>query len=352
MTTGKSVRHKVGSEELTMKLHHSPFSSRFAQATSVCMLAFVTASGLAYADLTPTTGVEVQTLTWSTDGTLQDQQSVTNPNAPSSASVSRTTVGGDGSTGGASATAIANFGTLGVSGSGGGSTPPATPRAGGGGSALASAFWDDFLTAVPNPDSLLVPGAPVTANLALSLDFQNSTLALNNANGFFDYELSAGIVVTDPVTGVQSSITLLDDCFVFNDPDFNLCGRGSHRIDIPGNTGDQPLAVQFAPITLPLAIGQPFELGVGLSYFGECNVGPSDTAISSCSFDNDAMHTSTATLQPLGDFTLVAASGHDYSAPVTTPPGSLPEPGSLALVVSGLLPAALSLRRRSNPRKR
>jgi len=119
---------------------------------------------------------------------------------------------------------------------------------------------------------------------------------------------------------------------------------GSNRIGIPGDT-DGPLAVQLAPVSLPLAILQPFELGVGLFVEGECNVGPNDTAISSCSFDGDALHTSTATLQPLGDFTLVAASGHDYSAPVT-PPASAPEPGTLALVVSGLVPAALSLRRR------
>lgn len=329
-----------------MSIHLSRPDGRCARAASICAFAFVAASGAAYADMTPTTGAEVQTLTSSTDGTLQDQQDFTNPNAPSSASVSRNTAGGDGSTGGASATAVANFGTLGVSGSGGGSTPPATSRAGASGSALASAFWDDFLTAVPNPDSLLVPGAPVTANLTLDLDFENSALAINNANTFFDYGLSAGIVITDPVTGVRSSITLLDDCFVFNDPDFNLCGRGSNRIDIPGNTGDQPLAVQFAPITLPLAIGQPFELGVGLSYFGECNVGPSDTAISSCTFDGDAMHTSTATLQPLGDFTLVAASGHDYSS-ITTPPGSAPEPGTLTLLACALAALALSLRRAS-----
>ncbi len=325
-------------------------SIHFPRSTGICAtclsaFVFLAAPATTLADGIPFTSVDVQVTGGATGGNFQDQQNPTNVDAPSSASVSKGAIGSDGATASASAAGFADFGTLGVGGSGSGLTPPASSIAGASSSVLISAFWDDFLTAFPNAGSLLVPGAPVSANLALDLDFQNSTLAINNANSFFAYELSAGIVLTDPVTGVQSSITVLDDCFVFNDPDFNLCGRGSHRIDIPGNTGDQPLAVQFAPVTLSLAILQPFELAVGLSFFGECNVGPNDTAISSCSFDGDAMHTSTATLQPLGDFTLVAASGHDYSA-VTPPPGSVPEPGTLALVVGGLVPAALSLRRR------
>jgi len=326
----------------------SRLSNSRGLAPSICVFVLAASSGAAYADMTPTTGANVQVIVGATDATTsQDQQNASNVNAPSAASVSRNVAGSDGSVGGASASAFANFGTLGVSGTGGGSTPPASSRADASGSALASAFWDDFLTAIPNGGSLLVPGTPVNANLTLDLDFQNSTLAINNANGVFAYELSAGIVLTDPVTGVQSSMTLLDDCFVFNDPDFNLCGRGSDRIGIPGNTGDRPLTVQFAPITLPVAILQPFELGVGLSFFGECNVGPNATAISSCIVDGDAMHTSTATLQPLGDFTLVAASGHDYAS-ITTPPEIAPEPGTLALIGCGLVPLARALRRRSD----
>ncbi|HLX30866.1 MAG TPA: PEP-CTERM sorting domain-containing protein [Casimicrobiaceae bacterium] len=209
-------------------------------------------------------------------------------------------------------------------------------------------FWDDFLTGVPNPDSLLVPGAPVTATLTLDLHFENSLLAINNAAGWFSYELFAGIVTIDPVTGARlDSTTVLDDCLIVDpDPNHRSCSVGSQIVDIPANTSGQPLSLQFAPIALPIAIGQPFELGAGLSFEGECNVGPNDTAISSCSFDGDALHTSVATLQPLGDFTLDAASGHDYSVPVSTPPGSVPEPGSLALIVSGLAAAVLSLGRR------
>ncbi|HJU24202.1 MAG TPA: hypothetical protein VJ891_16990 [Casimicrobiaceae bacterium] len=335
-----------------MKLERSRSSGNHRLlAASICAIASAAAPSASHADMTPFTTVEVQAIVGGTGGNAQDLQNPTNVDAPSSASVSTNVAGSDGSNAGASASGFADFGTLGVGGSGSGLTPPGSTSASVSGSAQASASWDDFLTAMPNAGSLLDPGTPVSANLVLTLDFQNSTLSLDNANGFFAYELAAGIVVTDPVTGAQSSITALDDCFVFNDPDFNLCGRGSHRIDIPGNTGNQPLTVQFAPVTLPLAILQPFELGVGLSFFGECNVGPDFTAGSSCSFDADAMHTSKTTLDPLGDFTLVAASGHDYSAPVTTPPGTLPEPGSLALVVSSLLPAALSLRRRSNRRK-
>jgi len=327
-----------------MKIHLSRFSGLCA--ASACVLVLVAGTGAARADMTPTTGVNVQVIGGTTDvATFQDQQfPPPNVDAPSSASVSRGANGSDGSTVAGSAAAFADFGTLGVSASGAGSTPPANSRSDASASTLASGFWDDFLKAVPNPDSLLVPGAPVTATLTLDLHFENSLLAINNAEGGFAYDLFAGIVSTDPVTGVRSSSTVLDDCFVVGDSVFNFCDVGSNRIGIPGNT-DGPLTVQLAPVSLPLAILQPFELGVGLFVEGECNVGPNDTAISSCSFDGDALHTSTATLQPLGDFTLVAASGHDYSAPVT-PPASAPEPGTLALVVSGLVPAALSLRRR------
>jgi hypothetical protein len=329
-----------------MKSHHSRFSGIRVCVASASVFILAAGSGTVYADMTPLTGVDVQVVGGATGGNFQDQQNSTNVDAPSLASVSKGVAGGDGSTAGASAAAFADFGTLGVGGTAGGAVPPATPAGVASGAALASAFWDDFLTAFPNPGSLLVPGTSVTADLSLGLDFQNSTLAINNANSFFAYELFAGIVLRDPVTGVQSSSTVLDDCFVFNDPDFNLCGRGSNRIDIPGNTNGQPLNIQFAPIALSLAILQPFELGVGLTFDGQCNTGPNDTAISSCSLDGDALHTSITTLQPLGGFTLVAASGHDYSLPITTPPGSVPEPGTLALIVSGLAPAALSLRAR------
>lgn len=332
-----------------MSIHRSRLDGRCVRAASICVVAVAAGSGAAYADMTPTTGVDVQATAATTGGVLQDQQNFTNPNTSSSASVSRSVAGGDGSTAGASASAFADFGTLGVSGSGGGSTPPANPRTGASGSTLASAFWDDFLTAMPNPDSLLVPGTPVTATLTMDLHFDNSLLALNNGTGFFSYEIFAGLVPIDPVTGARSNaITVLDDCLVV-DPDHRDCTVGSRLVDIGANTGDQALTIQFAPVALPIAILQPFELGVGLVFDGECNIGPNDTAVSSCSYSGDALHTSIATLQPLGNFTLVAASGHDY-APVVTPPASAPEPGTLALIACGLVPLALSLRRRGGRR--
>jgi hypothetical protein len=45
----------------------------------------------------------------------------------------------------------------------------------------------------------------------------------------------------------------------------------------------------------------------------------------------DAFRTANFYFQPLDDFTLVAASGHDYSPPST--PTAVPEPGSLTLFV-------------------
>jgi hypothetical protein len=120
------------------------------------------------------------------------------------------------------------------------------------------------------------------------------------------------------------------------------------ELDAIASSLGQALVCDSIPLQIarPLAILQPFELSVSLSFNGQCTPGPSDSVVSSCTLDGNALHTSTATLQPLGDFTLVAASGHDYSLSVTPPAGSVPEPGSLALLVSTLLPVAWSWRDR------
>lgn len=328
-----------------MRTQHLRFWIICAGATSFCALMAAAESGSAYANTVPSTTAQVMVEGGATDGNFGDQQSFTNLDAPSLASTSKVITGSDGSIAGASATAFADFGTLGVRGSAGSSAALASSRAVGSASAVASASWGDFLTAIPNPGSLLVPGTSVTATLTLGLDFQNSLLALNNAQGGFAYELFAGIVFTDPITGAQSSLTALDDCFAVGDFDFQFCGVGSTHIGIPGNTSG-PLAVQLAPIALPLAILQPFELGVGLTFDGQCNAGPGFDVISSCTFDGDALHTSTATLHPLGDFTLVAASGHDYASTTPTPTGNVAEPATLALIGCGLAPMLLSSRLR------
>jgi len=105
----------------------SRLSNSRGLAPSICVFVLAASSGAAYADMTPTTGANVQVIVGATDATTsQDQQNASNVNAPSAASVSRNVAGSDGSVGGASASAFANFGTLGVSGTGGGSTRPAS----------------------------------------------------------------------------------------------------------------------------------------------------------------------------------------------------------------------------------
>lgn len=325
----------------------SPFAFLCARAILLGAFVGVVGSGTAFADMIPTTSATVTAQTGGTAGAFFDIQQNINQPGPTSASVSvGGAAGSDGSTSAASASAVANFGTLGVMGGGSGSTLPDISTTGVSSDSTASASWDDFLTAVPNAGSLLAPGAPVVANLSLDLSFTNTFAATNNGVGTFSYDVVIFFAPIDPVTGVPTSTLVVDDCLSFNpDPASNFCDAGSHFIGIPADTNRQQLTAQFDPIALQIAIGQPFELSVGVTFGGQCTSGPNPTAVSSCSFVGDALHTSNAFLQPLGDFSLIAASGHDY-APGTTPPGSVPEPTTLALILTVLMPAALWLRRR------
>ena len=320
-----------------MSIRSRYFTRICVWAAGLCGLVLIAAPGMA----TPVTGATVLVNTGGTGGAYSDTSTVTTPGASSaaSASVGAATVGADGSHADASGAAFANFGTLGVAGSGNALTPPATPTTGVASDALASAFWDDALTPVPIAGSGLASGTQVIADLNLDLRFTNALFAFNNGTGFFHYEM----VVAVGATVVLSACLVTDpgniEFIALNCPD----GVQSTIVGIPANNND-PLTIQLASIALPLTILQPFELSASLVFDGQCTSGPNDTQFSSCVFDGDALHTSNAFLQPLGDFTLVAASGHDYSLPA--PPNGAPESGSLALMIAALVPAALSLRRR------
>ena len=70
---------------------------------------------------------------------------------------------------------------------------------------------------------------------------------------------------------------------------------------------------------------------------------PGEVAIASVTAD--ASHSAHFYLQPLGDFTLDSASGHDYLPSAASPaPDVVPEPASIVLVGSGV--AAMIARRR------
>lgn len=314
-----------------MRIHLQRCRTLCVRVAAFCGLALIAGAAMAG----PFTEAIATVNTGGTGGVYSDTSSVTTPGASSSASVAvgANTVGADGSHADASAAAFANFGTLGVAGSGNGLTPPATPTTGVDSGSLASAFWDDVLTPVPVAGSALSPGASVIADLLLDFRFSNSLSALTNADAFFNYEMTAFL----------GSTLVLDDCFVTDMDHNDLCDRGSLIIGMPGNTNG-PLTMQLDAVALQLSMLQPFELSVGLSVFGNCGSGPDLTQFSSCSFDGDAFHTSNAFLQPTSDFVLVAASGHDYSRLTTS--NVVSEPGSVALALLGLGLAGGAIARR------
>jgi hypothetical protein len=230
----------------------------------------------------------------------------------------------DGSHANASGAAFADFGNLGVAVGGTGTTPP-LPLGGVSTIAETKALWDDTIT----PMGVFLPaGTPVTADLLLNLNFANVAQTFNAAMRGMSYELNA--IITQ-----GHATTLVDDCFTINANSL-FCDPGSQRFGIPGNTDPGGITLELAPIPLSLAIDQPFELMVSLVGHGEAQSPDSDTFVGAYNFSGDALDTSEAFLQPLGDFTLVSESGHDYS------PGAVngvPEPSSLALLFAGLLSA-------------
>jgi hypothetical protein len=280
------------------------------------------------AQIVPSTFVTVQAHAGGPFGG-QNQSFFDARNGPTveSASVSGT---GGGNFSSASAIAAADFGALGIIGNTAGLAPPA-PGSGVDGSALAEAQWTDVFTPIANPGSGLVAGAPASTQVQLSIPFLTSLFA-DNASASFDYRLA--LVRVDPVT--QASTVLLDDCFT-SDVDTENC-FGATIIGVPGNLGP-PAVVDLITLALPVFIEQPFVLNgvMSVSASGGTlgDVGGNFTA------SVDSLDPQQTFLTPVGDFSLVSGSGHDYSVagPPPGPPTSVPESPMLPMVIFGLAAA-------------
>jgi hypothetical protein len=101
----------------------------------------------------------------------------------------------------------------------------------------------------------------------------------------------------------------------------------------------KPFVFTFVVGETPVIVGQLLVVASAAASAFE------DGAFASESVTSFAFHTANFYLQPLDDFTLVSASGHDYSLPVST----APEPNSV-LLVAGALSALLIVRRRGSRR--
>jgi hypothetical protein len=195
--------------------------------------------------------------------------------------------------------------------------------------AVAAARWIDFVT----PTSPTLPaGTPVQVTASFGMDG-----IANASGGFFSPSgnpNAAGITAT-----------WIFNSFMFSDFEFSpeLCAGDPSQIAC----GVLPPGTPFhsdGTMTFNLEVGQTFIFTGQLQVVATADSFASeDGAFASSSVDTDASRTGEFFLQPLGDFTLVTASGHDYS-PTGVPSSPVPQPAALILV--GLGAATLGVLRR------
>jgi hypothetical protein len=205
-------------------------------------------------------------------------------------------------------------------------------------------FKDYFI-----PESTLLPaGTPVTVlgTLAVSGTFDAEGVALGPSAGglaMLQFFASQSVFRAAPDGSIDftSSLGQTHICagtLIDGVPAGCSFGDGVFPV------GGPPLPFQTtSTFTADLVIGQIYALIGVLNIFVDANASVADllgSPDSTASFTAslDALHTGHTFLDPLGDFSIVSASGHDYSS-LAGPPGgppSVPGPGSAALLTTGL----------------
>lgn len=163
--------------------------------------------------------------------------------------------------------------------------------------AVIAASWYDTLTIT---STTLAPGTPVSLQYSLSLD--SSITANNDAYGYATASLF--------YYGQESPLSLMIVDSHLADPVSRLLTQ-----------------------TVTGYVGDTFVLEHGLNIMGEARVNTLTTPSAFVSIL--AGNTSHAFVDPLGDFSIESASGHNYSRGLTSP-APVPEPGTWMLLGSGL----------------
>lgn len=195
--------------------------------------------------------------------------------------------------------------------------------------AVAAARWTDFVT----PTS---PSLPAGTAVQVKATFGMQGIA----------DVSGGsLSPSGNPNAAGISATWIFISFMFTDFEFSpeLCAGDPSQI----GCGVLPAGIDFqsdGTAIFNLEIGQTFAFNGQLQVVATAgSFAAEDGAFASSSVTSDASHTGQFFLQPLGDFTLVTASGHDYS-PTGVPSSSAPQPTAAMLV--GLGAAILAVLRR------
>jgi hypothetical protein len=308
---------------------------RFAQAAALSSSLLVASGGAgsAFAAALPSTFVQTQIQLNTPFADPFSAMPVTTNSGPSTVSDSLSAPLEDGqcriyacsASADGSARATASFGTLGAYASGDG-------FAGNGGSAnafvTAQSSWTDFITAT---SSAIPNGTMVPLKVTVALEGE-TVLHKSLGNGAIAAVLDSGLFTFTGDAPSPGNETLVVYLCATTDPSSNItppdCDAALANVFLSSETSS----------TADLVVGQTLGFSGGFTVVSSASV--STLGLDTVSATADGSNTSRIYLEPLADFSLTTASGHDYTRPV-------PEQSSLALGAISLVALWLLHRRNS-----